>query len=649
MVAATEEPAIEGPTIFGHPTGLFALFFAEMWERFSYYGMRALLVFYVMKGFLAYNDGEAYKIYGAYTALVYMTPFFGGLIADRILGAKRAVIVGGVLMALGHLLMGIQAEAPFFLALALLIVGNGFFKPNISTIVGSLYPDGSSQRDAGFTIFYVGINLGAAGAPLLCGYIGETYGWHYGFNLATLGMLIGLAVFVLPAGVSRFLVLLGALTAGGALMLLSNEWLLLAVNGFVGVAIIAAAGIAFVAMGRGGLPDDAGQPPPGLTMKHQIQVAVGTTLAVPVFALLVWSNRSISIVPSGVIDQVSHTGGALGPILAELLGSVSTPTGLILTLTGLVALTYIVFHATRATKIERERLLVVVILMFFSMLFWAFFEQAGTSVNNFTDRNIDRVFEDRVISPDEVGQTIDLTLTQEQLGYTWQGEPFTMDRLDEAREAKALEVQWTVTDEHVGMGVGGNPIPASTFQSANPIYIVLFGLVFSVLWRELGRRGMEPSTPIKFALGLGQLGLGFIALWYGAASCDGRGMVGVSWLLLGYLLHTTGELCISPVGLSMVTKLSPRRLVSTVMGAWFLALAFSNLLAAVIAGFTGVSHGGGEGSIPVPSETVDVYGSVFGQIGIAAIGSALFLTLMTPILKKWMHPEAPMDATAEGL
>jgi len=648
-MAANEEPAIEGPTIFGHPTGLFALFFAEMWERFSYYGMRALLVFYMMKGFLSYNDGDAYKVYGAYTALVYMTPFFGGLIADRILGAKRAVVVGGVLMALGHLLMGIQAEMPFFVALALLIVGNGFFKPNISTIVGSLYPDGSSQRDSGFTIFYMGINLGAAGAPLLCGYIGETYGWHYGFNLATLGMMIGLAIFVLPAGLSRFLVLAGALASGGALMLLSSEPLLLMVNGFVGIAIIVAAGVAFAAMGRGGLPEGAGDAPEGLTMQHQVMVAVGTVVAIPVFAGLVWSNRLVSIVPSSVIDSVAHGNATLGPILAEFLGSVSTPTGLILTLTGAAALVYIAINAVKGTKVERERLGVVVILMFFSMLFWAFFEQAGTSVNNFTDRNVDRVMEERVVTADEVGKTIDLKLTQEQLGYARDGKPFTMDQLDEAREEGALDVKWKVAPEHVGMGVGGSPIPASTFQSANPIYIVLFGLVFSVLWRELGKRGLEPSTPIKFAMGLGQLGLGFVVLWYGATTCDDRGMVGVSWLLIGYLLHTTGELCLSPVGLSMVTKLSPKRLVSTVMGAWFLATAFSNLVAAVIAGFTGVSHGGGgDGGIPVPLETVHVYGSVFGQIGAAALGSAVFLAAMTPLLKKWMHPEAPMNAAADA-
>ena len=188
--------------ILGHPAGLFTLFFAEMWERFSYYGMRALLLFYMIKGFLSYEDNEAYAVYGAYVGLVYATPFIGGILADKLLGARRAVVIGGALMAAGHLLMGIEQEVPFFVALALLIVGNGFFKPNISTIVGSLYPEGAPERDGGFTLFYMGINLGAAMSPLLCGYIGETFGWHYGFGLATLGMLIGLAVFVAPKGLA---------------------------------------------------------------------------------------------------------------------------------------------------------------------------------------------------------------------------------------------------------------------------------------------------------------------------------------------------------------------------------------------------------------------------------------------------------------
>src|SRR6187399_1995260 len=208
-----EPEAHEKHTLFGHPVGLYTLFFAEMWERFSFYGMRALLLFYMLKGFLHYGDQNAYAVYGSYTALVYMTPFFGGMLADRLLGARRAVVTGGLLMAAGHLVMTIQTDSAFYFALALLIAGNGFFKPNISTIVGSLYPEGSPLRDGGFTLFYMGVNLGAALSPLLCGYIGETYGWHRGFGLATIGMLTGVAVFVAPSIVSQLAMAIVAIIA----------------------------------------------------------------------------------------------------------------------------------------------------------------------------------------------------------------------------------------------------------------------------------------------------------------------------------------------------------------------------------------------------------------------------------------------------
>jgi POT family proton-dependent oligopeptide transporter len=306
-----------------------------------------------------------------------------------------------------------------------------------------------------------------------------------------------------------------------------------------------------------------------------------------------------------------------------------------------LAVGYLLVQAARATVVERHRLWVVLVLMFFSMLFWSFFEQAGTSINNFTDRNVDRVGEERLLTQADVGRTIDLELSQEQLGWPIAGKVFTMDQLDAARKADSgAVIPLTVAPEHVGMGIGGSEVPASTFQAANPTFILLFGLVFTMMWRVLGQRGLEPSTPVKFSLGLLQLGMGFGVLWYGAATADARGMVGTGWLVLGYMLHTTGELCLSPVGLSMVTKLSPARLVSTVMGAWFLATAYSGLFAAIIAALTGVAHGdGGELVIPPPIETVHVYGTVFGQIGIAATVSAALLLVLSPVLVKWMHGE----------
>jgi POT family proton-dependent oligopeptide transporter len=626
-VATAPETGFESRV--GHPPGLFVLFFAEMWERFSYYGMRALLVFYMTKGFLQYDDKRSYAVYGAYTALVYATPFIGGMIADKLLGARKAVVLGGILMAIGHLIMTVEQTTAFFTALALLIVGNGFFKPNISTIVGGLYPEGSGKRDSGFTLFYMGINLGAALAPLLCGYIGETYGWHYGFGLATIGMLIGLAVFVLPSLVTQILIGAGALGAAGAMFWTGRaDPLMLAVNTPVALALLVAAFMGIWALNHGALPNDAARPPRDAEgrdisqkkllgpLSVETTIYLGSFLAIPVLAFLVQRDTLASYALSGF---------------------------------GLIALGSIFLDALRSEKKERERLFVVLILMFFSMLFWAFFEQAGSSVNNFTDRNVDRVVEARAITAADVGQVVAVPLNQEQLGHEFEGKVVTLDALDAARSAKQAEVQWTITEKDVGMGVGGSEIPASTFQATNPIFILVFGLVFSALWSFLGKRGLEPSTPVKFSMGLAQLGAGFAALWYGAQTADSDGMVAMTWLILAYLLHTTGELCLSPVGLSMVTRLSPTRIVSTVMGGWFLATAFSNVLGAFIAQLTGVGHGEeGAKTVPPPIDTVHVYGDVFGQIAVISVIAGVVLLALSPVLKRWMHEEPGSAAPSHG-
>ena len=766
-------------TLFGHPAGLFTLFFAEMWERFSYYGMRALLLFYMIKGFLGFNDSRAYGVYGAYTALVYATPFIGGVLADRLLGARRAVIIGGVLMAAGHLLMMFEVSWAFFTALALLIVGNGFFKPNISTIVGGLYPPGSPKKDGGFTLFYMGINLGAAMSPLLCGYIGETYGWHYGFGLATFGMLAGLAVFTAPRPIAQGLVLVGALGAATALFMFQNNAYQLAVNSVVAIAMVIAGGIGVVALQRGGVPRDAGLCPDPVKLKAEgWKVYASIAVAVPILAVLVQR---------------------------------SAWAGYLLMVFGALAFSWLIMQALKREKVARERLYVALILMFFSMMFWAFFEQAGSSVNNFTDRNVDRVLEDSTstaVTETQVGQVVSLNMNQEQVGYSvmldqnqlyamlrpsltnlpakrllpyskakLSNMPLSMSKEEQrsavpadktvsdeelpkfigelrderTREALGLEktiydemntdkqmlavheklsgkalpedletlksqaktelgmtdeelddiravddlqrrlahvplgltndglkamsadelrslagllldwhfdgnsllvtinvrdelrdkdnekVDWKVAPEHVGMTIGGAEVPASIFQSVNPIFIILLAPFFSALWGRLAGMGMEPSTPVKFALGVTQLGLGFGCLWMGAQTADQGGMVWVSWLLLAYLLQTTGELCLSPVGLSMVTKLSPVDIVSTVMGAWFMATAFSNYLAGMIATLTGVSHGEDSSLIPAPIDTVHVYGDVFGKIALTAVFVGLLCFAIAPILKRWMH------------
>ncbi len=701
--APTHAPShAHGPTLFGHPTGLFTLFFAEMWERFSYYGMRALLAFYMIKGFLGYNDSQAYAVYGAYTALVYMTPYFGGMLADRLLGRRRAVIVGGILMAAGHLLMGMENDVAFFTALALLIAGNGFFKPNISTIVGELYPKASEKKDAGFTIFYMCINLGAAMSPIVCGYIGETYGWHYGFGLATIGMLIGVAVFVAPTRLTQALIGAGAFGTAIAMPFFQDSALQLAVRLLMSVILIVAGAIAILALQKGPLPRAAGAPPDPARLKKrlfgvlpaELAVYIGTALAVVAFAFIVQRN-SIA--------------------------------GYVLQATGLIFLVYVGYDmVVRCDRLARNRLVVVLILFFFNLLFWAFFEQAGTSLNNWTDRNIDRVQEARTVEPSDVGSVIAFRvapapsdpalarlplLSQEQLGHV-DGDPALDDQIVEsiravehARNAlrpadgrvtdaqidalaeqvrasptltmtgltylraanaddvhleSAESVRWRVVDENVGMGIGEGEIPASEFQAANPIYILLFGLPLSLLWAFLATRHRDPSTPVKFVLGVVQLGLGFAVFWWGTQSADARGMSSMAFLLFGWLLITTGELFSSPIGLSMVTKLSPSRLVSTIMGGWFLATAFSNYLAAVIATFTvasdqplgarlvdaiiGIFVGEEHGStdlqfIGPPSSTVSTYGEVFGLIALIAIGAGVFLLVISPFLRRGMHLE----------
>lgn len=708
-----ESAIAEQKTLFGHPTGLYTLFFAEMWERFSYYGMRALLLLYMIKGFLGYGDKDANAVYGAYTALVYMTPFFGGMIADRLLGARASVIIGGLLMAAGHLLMTIQQDLWFFTALGFLIAGNGFFKPNISTIVGSLYPEGSPKRDGGFTIFYIGINLGAAMAPLLCGYIGETYGWHKGFGLATVGMLIGVAIFVAPTVITQLLILAAALvSAYGLIFYNAGDTFSLASNIFVAVALIISAAAALMALGKGGLPKEVGLPPNRENFSSNlIKVLLGTAIVIPVFVVLVSGlsvipgvNEQVTLLPHSVVEPLEKSDSPLVKGLAEFVNEASRPAGLVLILAGIGATVYLVREAFRMDKVGRERMFVVFILTFFSLLFWSFFEQSGSSVNNFTDRNIDRVSEARLVGDEDIGKTVPLRLladasgegleslrdmefmSQEFLGHentatsfdaqverairAVEGDKEESKRMSDAdlnsliekvnsyptvtmtaltylrenakRDDATLEdksVEWTFTEENKGkIGLGGSEIPASVFQAVNPIYIMIFGLVFTILWGWMAARGWEPSTPVKFAFGLIQLGLGFAMLYFGAQTSDSDGMVASYWLLLMYLLLTTGELCLSPVGLSMVTKLSPARLVSTVMGSWFLATAFSQFLAAIIAQFAAVNDGG-DNFVPNPIDSVHVYGDVYQMIAIMAVCSGVFCLVLSPVLKKWMHQE----------
>ena len=504
MASTSDFSAEEKKTLLGHPRGLFVLFFAEMWERFSYYGMRALLIFYLTQHWL-FSDERSGVIYGAYTALVYITPVLGGYLADRYVGQRRAVLYGAILLTFGHFLMGIEGTggqdsttiSVFWLALSFIIVGSGFLKANISVIVGQLYPRTDVRRDGAYTIFYMGINLGAALGSLLCGYLGQTYGWSYGFGAAGVGMLLGLVVFVWGKPL-----LMGRGEAPGPLSK-GVEWTVYA----VGVAAVV-----------------------GIWQLIQYQDVIGWLLLV-----------------AGII------------------------------LVGYVLMTAVV----KLPKDDRDRIFAAMFLILGSILFWALFEQAGSSLNLFTDRSVDR-------------------------------------------------------------NMLGMEVPASMFQSINAIYIVLLAPLFALLWVKLGRRGMEPSAPAKFGLGLLQLGLGFLVLVWGAKAAGMENATPVIFIFLIYLLHTTGELCLSPVGLSAMNRLAPSFMASLIMGTWFFASATGNFAAGMIAAATGAEAASGAGANK--ATVIDVYNTV----GLVAIGVGVAVLLVSPMVKKLMHLDKLKDDELAG-
>ena len=483
----------------GHPKGLFVCFATEMWERFSYYGMRALLILYLTKHW-EFSDTTSYLIYGAYTSLVYIMPVFGGMLADQILGSKKAVTYGAILLVFGHLGMTVEnSEQVFYLSLALIVSGVGFLKPNISTMVGALYEEGDPRRDSGFTIFYMGINIGAFTATLLCGYLGEQVGWAYGFGAAGIGMLFGLMIF-----------------------LWGQKYL-------------------------EGLAE-----PPSKKYLEKVPGMKGIT-----YEYWAYMSGILMVVATWFLVQNSQ-------LVGQLLGGF-----------GVVFIgAWLLYALFRCDPEERDRLIVVGILILFSLIFWALFEQAGSSLNILTDRGVDRVI------------------------FGWE-------------------------------------VPASMFQSLNAGFIFTIAPLFAMLWIALAKRNMEPSTPIKFSIGIILVGLGFLALVYGMKSSEGL-QTGVLWIILIYLLHTLGELCLSPVGLSSVTKLSPQRIVGFMMGMWFFASAAGNYVAGLIAKAT-ASESSGNSSEIFDSIQKQSFMDVYTDVGLIAIGCGILLAVITPILKKLMH------------
>jgi proton-dependent oligopeptide transporter, POT family len=511
-------PEFEGPTAFGHPKGLMTLFFTEMWERFSYYGMRALLILFMTKaiidGGLGFDDKTAGAVYGLYTMGVYLLALPGGWLADRLFGLKKSVWYGGIIIALGHFMMalpGVESwingvaigpkdslstldTTSFFLGLILIVLGTGLLKPNISSIVGQLYPAGSSKRDAGFSIFYMGINLGGFIAPLACSTVAE-YDMHMGFGLAGLGMVFGLIQYKLTGssleGYGEAPIVKTTEEIGNQKKLRT----ITSIIGLVGAMVIAV-------LFTGVIPIDA----------SSIAGASGTVIAIVAF---------------GYLGYVIFFGGL--------------------------------------EKSDRNKVGVIAILFLFSAMFWSGFEQAGSTLNLFAER-----FTDRTI-----------------LGWD---------------------------------------IPTGYFQSVNSLFIIIFAPFFAALWVWMGRKNLEPSSPLKFTFGLLLLGLGFFVMYFATKIAASGDLAAPTWLIVTYLLHTFGELSLSPVGLSLVTKLAPRGYAGQMMGIWFLSVALGNLFAGLIAGEA--SGGSEEGLAAMPDQ--------FMMIVYTVLGSALALFLLTPMLRKMM-------------
>jgi proton-dependent oligopeptide transporter, POT family len=501
---------------FGHPRGLSTLFLTEMWERFSFYGLRPLLVLFMTaalaSGGFGFDRPQASAIVGIYAASVYLSSLPGGWIADRILGLRRAIFVGAVLISLGHLSIGISSFAhgrvPFFLGLILIVCGTGLLKPNISAIVGDLYPEGGARRDAGFSVFYMGINTGAFFGQLVAGALGENVGWHWGFGCAGVGMLIGLITFSI-----RQKKTLGTL----------------------------------------GL--EPSKHPDPMIQERQMQRAkliLGVSVAILVTVVTLAATGVIAINPVVIAENMTYV---LVGLAVLFFGGVL--------LTG------------NLSGDEKKRLLVIFVLFVFSAIFWAAFEQAPTSLNlfarDFTDRNF-----------------------------------------------------------------MGHQIPATAFQSVNSAFIILFAPIFAGIWLSMARRGKELSSPGKFAAGLAFAGIGFglmILPAYMILNSGGTLKVSPWWLVVSYLFQTFGELSLSPVGLSSMTKLSPRKYVGQMMGIWFLATSVGNLIAGLVGG-------------RVDPEKLEQTPALFLWTTVALIGSAIVLALLAiPIRRMMENVKQPTSAT----
>ncbi|MGB2397382.1 MAG: peptide MFS transporter [Flavobacteriaceae bacterium] len=495
-------------TLLGHPKGLFYLFFAELWERFSFYGMRALLTLYMVNVIfeaLATRDIAAAAVYASYGSLVYASTVIGGRISDTLLGFRKSILLGGSLMALGHFVLAIENNFMFYLALGLIVVGNGFFKPNISTFVAALYKENDPRKDSGFVIFYMGINIGGFVAPLLCGWLGAAYGWHYGFGLAGIGMLTGLAFFWkgikagvfknegLPPSEEKLNKKVGILT--------NNHWVTL-------LAFLSAPAIAFM-------------------LSSYEAIAGGTTYF--------GDQNLVNVLFKGI---------------------------------GFVVAAYLAYILFNATVEERKKLTVAIFITVFMTLFWGFHELSGSVITLFADRNVD------------------LTLMN-----------------------------------------------ASQTNSLNSMFIILLSIPISWLFTYLSKKNLNPRTPYKFGIGLLLAGISFYILKLSGESANAEGLVPFAFLLIMYFLISVGELFMSPVGLSKITDLSPKRIVAFMMGIWFLSSSYAFQLVGFIGKELAVESTENQVNSLV---SLPIYIEGFSIISNYALGAGVIVLLLAPFLNKLM-------------
>jgi len=627
----------------GHPKGVYVCFFTEMWERFSFYGMKALLLLYLLQHH-RFGDRAGLDVLGAYGGLVYCVPVIGGLLADRFLGMRKAVIFGGLLLVAGHAGMAFEGHAAtvangvvtrdegalkiFYLSLSLIIMGVGFLKPNVSTIVGRLYEENDPRRDSGFSLFVAGINLGALFASIVCGYLGQQYGWKYGFGAAGVGMLLGLAQFLWgrrylrevaepprPLGRGRE----WSIYALALLGLLPVAWLMDAVTSIrldsamvrwtYYVVVMALVGIVWT-MWHGWRRNDGAARP----LTHYAPSLAGFTVA---GLLVIWLSRRYGVVDFFVEEAT------LALVLMSVVFLV-------------VGFWYAGFVTRGCTRVEAQRMGAMMALIFAALVFYTLYEQTyGSWVT----------FNDRLMGKDLVPSLV----VHEGTPWPWSIVALLLapvafmvaaaisDRNPDSSTPRAFFLlavaAMLVALLHDALVL---PQTAGSLTYLGALFIVLLAPLFAVIWAWLDRRGLDPSKPAKSAMGLLFAGLSFLPLAWAAQQAGANGeLASVWWLVLAYLLLELGEMCLYPVGLSAVTQLSVPRVVSLMMGTWFLATAFSETLAALLGKLAAIDVP--EGGTMNVAEAAAKYADLFTLLMWLGVGCAAVAFLVSPLLRRMMH------------